>query len=116
VAVETFPAPVVSAFLDAARRRLLARPADVDAAARLLRALASLLAGRDKVIAPGLDEMLREELRAWRRADLNHVSDRLQDEAPEVAQWFSDWRQKRLATRLHRSWRRLVTGHAEGGP
>jgi hypothetical protein len=116
VAVETFPVPVVSAFLDAARRRLRARPADVGAAARLLRALASLMAGRDKVIAPGLDEMLREELRVWRRADLNHVYDRLQDEAPEVAQWFSDWRQKRLATRLRRSWRRLVTGHAEGGP
>ena len=116
VAVETFPAPVVAAFLDAARRRLSARPADVDAAARLLRALASLLADRDKVIAPGLDETLREELRAWRRADLNHVYDRLQDEAPEVANWFSDWRQKRLATGLRRSWRRLLTGHAEGGP
>ena len=116
VAVETFPAPVVSAFLAAARRHLSARPADVGAAAWLLRALASLLAGRDKVIAPGLDEVLREELKAWRRADLNHVSGRLQDEDPEVAQWFSGWRQKRLATVMGRSWRRLLTGHAEGGP
>ena len=116
VAVETYPAPVVSAFLAAARRHLAVRPPDAAAAARLLQTLASLRAGRDAVIAPGLDETLREELRLWRRADLNRVYETLGDAAPEVAHWFSEWRQKRLATGMRRSWRRLMTGHAEGGP
>ncbi len=116
MAVETYPAPVVSAFLGAARNRLAAMPPDVAAAARLFHCLASLRSGRDAVIAPGLEETLREELRLWRRADLNRVHERLQHADPVVADWFADWRQKRLATGLRRSWRRLLTGHAEGGP
>jgi hypothetical protein len=115
-AVEAYPASVVSAFLDLARRRLAAAPPDVAGAARLLHCLASLRSGRDVVIAPGLDETLREELRLWRRADLNRVHGRLQQADPEVADWFTEWRQERLTTGLRRSWRRLLTRHAEGAP
>jgi hypothetical protein len=44
------------------------------------------------------------------------MEDTLRQVNAEVADQFAGWRQKRLATQLRRSWRRLVTGHPEGGP
>jgi GTPase-associated protein 1, N-terminal domain type 2/GTPase-associated protein 1, C-terminal domain/GTPase-associated protein 1, middle domain len=116
MAVETCPAAVISAFLRLAHRRLAATPRDVTAAARLFRSLASLQRNGDQQLAPGLDGTLGEELRLWRRTDLNTLDDTLRQVDTETADRFAGWRQKHLATTLRRSWRRLLTGHAEGGP
>ena len=113
--VEACPAAVISAFLRSARGRLAATPRDVTAAALLFRSLAALGDG-DQKLAPGLDRTLGEELKRWRRTDLNAVEETLRHVDTEVAGQFAGWRQKRLATPLRRSWRRLVTGHPEGGP
>ena len=115
VVVEACPAAVISAFLRSARGRLAATPRDVTAAALLFRSLAALGDG-DQKLAPGLDRTLGEELKRWRRTDLNAVEETLRHVDTEVAGQFAGWRQKRLATPLRRSWRRLVTGHPEGGP
>jgi hypothetical protein len=116
MAVEACPAAVISAFLRSARGRLAATPRDVPAAALLFRSLAALGRDGDQKLAPGLDRTLGEELKRWRRIDLNAVEDRLRHVDADVAGQFAGWRQKRLATPLRRSWRRLVTGHPEGGP
>jgi hypothetical protein len=115
-AVEAYPAAVISAFLRSARRRLAATPRDVTAAALLFRSLSSLQRKGDQKLAPGLDRTLGEELKRWRRTDLNAMEETLRQVNAEVADQFAGWRQKRLATQLRRSWRRLVTGHPEGGP
>jgi hypothetical protein len=116
MAVEACPPAVISAFLRSARGRLAATPRDVTAAALLFRSLAALGRDGDQKLAPRLDRTLGEELKAWRRTDLNAVEDRLRHVDTGVADQFAGWRQKRLATPLRRSWRRLVTGHPEGGP
>ena len=115
-AIETYPEPVVSTFLGVVHCRLAATPPDAAAAARLWHCLVSLLPSRDVVIAPGLERAMREELRLWRRADLNRVQDMLHRADPGIASQFADWRRRRLSTGLRRSWRRMLTGHAEGGP
>ncbi|HLK74401.1 MAG TPA: GTPase-associated protein 1-related protein, partial [Streptosporangiaceae bacterium] len=115
-AVAACPAAVISAFLRAARGRLAATPRDVTAAALLFRSLADLGRDGDQKLAPGLDRTLGEELKRWRRTDLNAIEDALRQVDTEVAGQFAGWRQKRLATPLRRSWRRLLTGHPEGGP
>jgi hypothetical protein len=116
VAVEACPAAVISAFLRSARRRLAVTPRDVTAAALLFRSLASLQGNGDQRLAPELDRTLGEELKRWRRTDLNAMEETLRQVDTEIAGQFAGWRQKRLATPLRRSWRRLVTGHPEGGP
>jgi hypothetical protein len=116
MAVDACPAAVISALLRSARRRLAATPRDVTAAALLFRSLASLQRNGDEKLAPGLDRTLGEELRQWRRTDLNAMEATLREVNTEIAGQFASWRQKRLATTLRRSWRRLMTGHPEGGP
>jgi GTPase-associated protein 1, N-terminal domain type 2/GTPase-associated protein 1, C-terminal domain/GTPase-associated protein 1, middle domain len=116
MAVEACPAAVISAFLGSARRRLAATPRDVTAAGLLFRSLAVLGQEGDRKLAPGLDQTLGEELKRWRRTDLNAVEETLRQVDTAVADQFAGWRQKRLATPLRRSWRRLLTGHPEGGP
>ena len=116
MAVEACPAAVISAFLRSVHRRLAATPRDVTAAALLFRSLASLQRNDDQKLAPGLDRTLVEELRLWRRTDLNAIDETLRQANTKTADQFANWRQKHLATTLRRSWRRLLTGHAEGGP
>ena len=116
MAVESFPPAVISAFLRSAHRRLAATPRDVTAGALLFRSLASLQGSGDQQLAPGLDRTLREELRLWRRTDVNALDEALRQANTETADQFANWRQKYLATALSRSWRRLLTGHPEGGP
>jgi hypothetical protein len=115
MAVEACPAAVISAFLRSAHRRLAGTPRDATAAALLFGSLASLQRNGDQKLAPGLDRTLVEELRRWRRADLNAIDEALRQADAETAGQFADWRQKSLTAR-RRSWRRLLTGHAEGGP
>jgi hypothetical protein len=102
-AVETYPRPVVSAFLSSARGRLGA-PSDIDTAARLFRCLTALQHSRDMLIAPGLDDILREGLGLWRRGDLNQLQDGLRDTDQEIADEFASWRQQHLAAGGRRSW------------
>jgi hypothetical protein len=116
MAVKTYPATVIAAFLRSAHRRLAATPRDVMAGALLFRSLASLQGNDDQRLAPELHQTLREELKLWRRADLNALDEALRQSDAETAGQFASWRQKYLATTLSRSWRRLVTGHPEGGP
>lgn len=107
VAVEACPAAVISAFLRAAHRRLAATPRDVTAAARLFRSLASLQRNGDQKLAPELDRTLVEELRPWRRTDLNAIEETLRHVNTETAGQFARWRQKNLTARRS-SWRRLT--------
>jgi hypothetical protein len=114
--VDACPPAIVSAFTATAQRRLAATPRDVTAAARLFRILASLQDERDQKLAPGLDRTLGEELKRWSRADLNAMDETLRRIDADAAGRFAHWRQVHLTTALRRSWRRLLTGHAEGGP
>ena len=91
-AVETYPEPVVSAFLSAVRGRLAA-PVDIDTAARLFRCLTALQHASDVLIAPGLDNILREGLGLWPRRDVNRLNERLRDTDREAAGAFASWRQ-----------------------
>jgi GTPase-associated protein 1, C-terminal domain len=116
VVVEACPPPVVAFYLRSAQQRLGVTPRDVAAAARLFTTLAALSGNDDQVLAPGLERTLGEELKLWRRQDLNAVAEMLHQLDGRTADGFADWRQRRLSTGLRRSWRRLVTGHAEGGP
>ena len=102
-AVEAYPEPVVVATLSAARSRLAARP-DVDTAARLFRCLMALRHASDVLIAPGLDEVLREGLGSWQRRDLVELHARLQQDDQGAADEFADWRQQHLAAGRRR-WR-----------
>jgi hypothetical protein len=115
-AVEACPPPVVASYLRSARQRLGGTPRDIAAAARLFTTLASLSGHDDQVLAPGLERTLGEELKLWRRTDLNAVEEMLSQLDGRTADGFADWRQRRLSTGLRRSWRRLLTGDAEGGP
>jgi hypothetical protein len=90
-AIETYPEPVVSAFLSAARGRL-AVPADIDTATRLFRCLLTLRQDNDVLIAPGLDDTLREGLGLWPRKDVIRLSERLRDTDREAAGEFARWR------------------------
>jgi hypothetical protein len=90
-AIETYPEPVVSAFLSAARGRL-AVPADIDTASRLFRCLLTLRQDNDVLIAPGLDDTLREGLGLWPRKDVIRLSERLRDTDREAAGEFARWR------------------------
>jgi hypothetical protein len=115
-AMEGWPAPVISLYLRSAHQRLTGTPRDLAAAARLFTTLASLSGNGDEVLVPRLDQVLGEELKLWRRGDLNGVEELLREWSVEGADQFAAWRQRRLSTGLRRSWRRLLTGHAEGGP
>jgi hypothetical protein len=91
-AIETYPEPVVSAFLSDARGRLAA-PGDIDMAARLFRCLTTLRDAGDVLIAPGLDNTLREGLGLWPRKDVIRLDKRLRDTDREAAGEFARWRQ-----------------------
>jgi hypothetical protein len=91
-AIETYPEPVVSAFLSDARGRMAA-PGDIDMAARLFRCLTTLRDAGDVLIAPGLDNTLREGLGLWPRKDVIRLDKRLRDTDREAAGEFARWRQ-----------------------
>jgi len=116
LAVRTYPEPLVSAFLGAARRRVAVVPPDIAAAARLFRCLAALRAADDGVLAPGLDHTLGESLGRWRRADLNGLHERLRVMDPLAASEFDSWRRRQGTTGAHRSWRRFLGNRARSKP
>lgn len=115
MAVDAAPAAVISALLSRAHQRLAATPRDIMAAALLFRSLASLRGTGDQKLAPELDRMLREELRRWRRTDVNVLDETLRQVNAETAYQFASWRQQHLTAPRHRSWRRLMPGRGEGG-
>jgi GTPase-associated protein 1, N-terminal domain type 2/GTPase-associated protein 1, C-terminal domain/GTPase-associated protein 1, middle domain len=110
-AVEKYPRRVVSAFLDTARDRL-AGQSDTCKAARLFRCLTALNHAGDRLIAPGLEDILRERLGVWRRADLDQLYESLLDSDQEAADDFASWRQQHLTAGRRRSWRRLLPGRS----
>jgi hypothetical protein len=97
-AIETYPRPLVSAFLGAARGRLAAPSdnSDTDSAARLFRCLAALCRAEDVLIAPSLDTIFREGLGGWSRTDLNRLHERLRDTDRQAADDFVRWRRQHL--------------------
>jgi GTPase-associated protein 1, N-terminal domain type 2/GTPase-associated protein 1, C-terminal domain/GTPase-associated protein 1, middle domain len=110
-AVEKYPRRVVSAFLDMARVRL-AEPPDTGTAARLFRCLTALKHAGDRLIAPGLEDILREGLGAWRRADLDQLCQSLLETDQEAADDFARWRQEHLTAGRRGFLRRLLPGRS----
>lgn len=110
-AVEKYPRRVVSAFLGTARVRL-AGPPDAGTAARLFRCLTALKHAGDRLIAPGLEDILRERLGVWRRSDLDRLYESLLDTDQEAADDFASWRQQHLTAGRRRSWRWLLPGRS----
>ncbi len=111
-AIETYPRPVVSAFLGAARGRLAAPSgeSDTDSAARLFRCLAALWRAEDALIAPGLDTIFQEGLGGWSRTDLNRLHERLKDTDRQVADDFARWRREHLGAGGRGLWRWFQQG------
>ena len=110
-AVEKYPRRVVSGFLDTARGRL-ARPPDAGTAARLFRCLTALKRAGDRLMAPGLEEIMRERLGAWGRADLDRLYESLLEMDQEAADDFASWRQENLTAGRRGLLRRLLPGRS----
>ena len=88
-------------------RRATRSPADLEGVARLVQTLQTLRAGKDRVLAPELDEALRRGLRPWLPQDLDHLRDCLRRNDPQLASKFSEWRGQHLGGVLRRTLRRL---------
>jgi len=110
-AVEKYPGRVVSAFLGTARGRL-AGPPDTDTAARLFRCLTTLKHAGNRLIAPGLEDIMREGLGTWRRADLDQLYESLLTMDQAAAAEFASWRQEHLAAARRGLLRRLLPGRS----
>ena len=116
LAVETYPEPVVTAFLDAVHKKVVAVPPDIGAAARLFRCLAALRTVNDGVLAPGLEHTLAECLGEWRRADLAQLHKRLRAMDPVAADFFDDWRRQLGVTGAQRPLRRFLESRSKNKP
>jgi len=110
-AVEKYPRRAVSAFLDTARGRLVGS-SDTDTAARLFRCLTTLKHAGNRLIAPGLEDIMREGLGTWRRADLDQLYESLLTMDQVAAAEFASWRQEHLAAGRRGLLRRLLPGRS----
>jgi hypothetical protein len=107
-AVAGCPEAVVAGYLQTANRRTDAIAPDVDRVAGLFTTLHTLRSGQDPVLAPGLDEVLRRNLRSWPPDELDLIRNALHRNNSGLAPSFDEWRGQHLGGLLSRSFRRFA--------